>query len=106
MRFYSFIKRNKDKHTDKEMSEFVKWFEKSIIIKNNPHAGIPQIVLFLSEKDLPISTKKGFVKWGIEYFKEPKNMLPDYIKTDIRTAFIYFLGVIKDNVDIKEFDLT
>ena len=105
MRFYSFIKNNKDKHTDKEMVEFARWFEKSLIAKNNPHAGIPQIILFLSEKDLPMSTKSGFIKWGIKYFEEPKNMLPNDIKTDIQTAITFFARVFKEDVEITRFEV-
>lgn len=105
MRFYSFLKNNKDKYTDKEMTEFAQWFEKSVITKNNPHAGVPQIVLFLSGKDLPVSTKIGFVKWGINYFEEPKNMLPSEIKTDIHTAIAFFTRVFNEDVEITRFEV-
>lgn len=106
MRFYSFLKHNKGKYTDIEMIEFLNWFEKSLIVKNNPQAGIPQIVLFLSEKDLPISTKAGFVKWGIKYFEEPKSMLPNDIKADIKTAITFFSKVFKNaDVEITRFEI-
>jgi len=87
------------------MIEFVKWFEKSLIVKNNPQAGILQIVIFLSEKDLPISTKAGFVKWGVKYFEEPKNMLPNDLKTDIHTAIAFFSRVLGQDVEITRFEV-
>lgn len=105
MRFYTFIKQNKDKYTDSEMKEFVRWFQRSVIARNNPQAGVPQIVWFLSGTDLPMSTKAGFIKWAVKYFEEPKNMLPNYIKTDIHTAITFFTRVFGGEVEITRIEI-
>ena len=83
MRFLSFVKDNHERHNDPDFQAFSKWFLASLIAKKNPHAGMPQIFLFIANHQLSSEVRKGFVKWCVAYFHEPKNMLPIQFKNDL-----------------------
>lgn len=84
MRFYTFIKNNKQLLEDKNASTFLEWFINSNIGKNNKQVGVPQLVIFmrLNTKNIPENAKIGFGVCLMAYYNEPKNMLPKEWKQD------------------------
>ncbi len=63
MRFLTYIKQNYKKQTDKDLIAFATWFLKSKMAKNNPHAGITQIILYIDSKKHSPEVLKGFYQW-------------------------------------------
>ncbi|ASS47989.1 MAG: hypothetical protein A3D31_01140 [Candidatus Fluviicola riflensis] len=84
MRFLTFVKDNYERQTDPDFHAFEQWIFKSAIGRNNTHAGVPQIILFVKLHNPSPQVKKGFAKWCVAYFHEPENMLPNTLKNDLQ----------------------
>ena len=84
MRFLTFVKQNLDSQQNNDLKQFANWIFKSTLGKNNPHAGILQIKAFMSSYDLSHAIHRGFSKWCVFYCHEPKNMVPNYLKEEMR----------------------
>lgn len=70
MRFLTFIKQQDADPADPELVAFKKWFLVSKIARNNPHAGLVQIELFMHLNDAPQAVINGFYKWRDDYQKQ------------------------------------
>jgi len=75
MRFYTFLKGFAKASSDDDVIAFNGWIQTSEHPKKLPHAGLPQILLFLQCHPTSKQVKDGFVKVCLAYQKEPKNML-------------------------------
>jgi hypothetical protein len=69
VRFLTFIKQSPEP-SDLELAAFKKWYLASKMGKNNPHAGIPQITLFVHVLQPPQAVISGFYKWLDAYQKQ------------------------------------
>lgn len=65
MRFLTFLKQNLNQYTDAQMTEFANWYLQSSYASKNPHAGIPQIDLYLKLNDIAPDIYIGFLKWKV-----------------------------------------
>lgn len=72
MRFLTFIKQQDADPADPELVAFKKWFLVSRIAKNNPHAGLTQIELFMILNGAPQAVIDGFYKWRDAYQKQQR----------------------------------
>ena len=61
MRFLTFLKQNQS--SDSDMKAFKEWYLASKMAANSPHAGIPQITLFVHLNEAPETIINGFNKW-------------------------------------------
>lgn len=68
MRFLTFMKQAPEL-PDPDMIEFKKWYLVSKMGKNNPHAGVTQIKLFVHLNEPPEAVIIGFYKWAEAYQK-------------------------------------
>jgi len=82
MRFITFLREQSKLATiqNEEIITFEGWIDTTGYLKKNPHAGIPQISLFLQTQNVSDTVRMGFVTLCLAYQKEPKNMLPASLK--------------------------
>lgn len=98
MRFYTFLRDFANKTMDDDVIVFYGWIVTSEHPKKLPHAGIPQITLFIRSQNPSNQVKDGFVKACEMYFYEPKNILPIEFKDNI-DVFIHFVKGVYYNLD-------
>lgn len=68
MRFLTFMKQAPEP-SDPDLAAFKKWYLASKMATNNPHAGIPQITVFVDVHRPPEAVVIGFYKWLDAYQK-------------------------------------
>lgn len=69
MRFLTFIKQSPEP-SDPELAAFKKWYLASKMGKQNPHAGVAQITVFVDVHQPPEAVIIGFYKWIDAYQKQ------------------------------------
>lgn len=94
MRYLTFLREQSKlvSFQNEEIITFEGWIDTTGYLKKNPHAGVPQIFLFLQIQNVSDTVRMGFVKSCLAYQKEPKNMLPTSLK-DV-DALKEWLGVM------------